>query len=268
MAASVKLAGGLMSALHAEVAGLRAAGAHAKASELLLGALLGQGDVGRGPFNDERLLELGRDGCECFDAILSTRRKYVQTFLVKEFPGKGLSVIAARDIEKGERLIAEDPLLKLTPDGAGRFDGKYYGDRQLARALLASLSHAVAFAGSDPMNSVIQTNGIRVVPSTSGGPDPTRANSDQPGSDSVFSVVFLTISRFNHSCAPCAEFCWNDSLGQGTIYSLSDIPSGSEITFNYGASGSRDERRDLLSDKFGFDCDCTLCASQAPSGEG
>ena len=57
-------------------------------------------------------------------------------------------MLAARAIEEGERMIEEAPLLTLTPDGEGRYDGTYASEmeRDEARALLATL--CIAGVGS------------------------------------------------------------------------------------------------------------------------
>ena len=46
-------------------------------------------------------------------------------FRVVAMPAKGYGMIAARDLEAGEVLVREEPLLRLTPDGDGRYDGAY-----------------------------------------------------------------------------------------------------------------------------------------------
>ena len=187
-------------------------------------------------------------------AILAARREHAATFRVTRVPGKDLGVVASRDIEEGERVIVEAPLLRLTPDGDGRYDGRYEGDdRSRARALLATLSIAadhLASSAGDTLNRVIETNAIRIMPNS------------EPGRATVFSVVFLTISRFNHSCAANAEFRWNSALGKGCIHVERHVAAGEEICFNYGVCGTRAERQRHLRERFRFECDCDLCVTE------
>ena len=65
--------------------------------------------------------------------------------------GKAIGVVASRDIDAGECVLQEPPLLTLTPDGAGRYDGRYNGrEPEQAKALLATLSAARPGAGMPP----------------------------------------------------------------------------------------------------------------------
>lgn len=156
--------------------------------------------------------------------------------------GKALGVVAARDIAPGELLLQERPLLKLTPDGEGRYDGTYSGEREATRSLLASLSAAKPGAGD--LGGVIETNGIIV----------------NHGQVDAFTVVQLMISRCNHSCAPNAAFSWDEELQLGRLVAKGPIRATTEVTINYGAFGSRARRQRMLFRRFNFTCSCELCS--------
>ena len=84
-------------------------------------------------------------------------------FDVRPIEGRGLAAIALRNLEVDEIVIREQPLLRLTPDGCGRYDGKYYRARDDARKALLTLAQDVGGAlgdAADPMTKVIETNGI------------------------------------------------------------------------------------------------------------
>ena len=156
---------------------------------------------------------------------------------------KALGVLATRNLAQGECLLREWPLLRLTPDGAGRFDGAYHGERERARALLSSLSAAKPGAGD--LGSVIETNGIVV----------------NAGTKEAFTVVNLMISRCNHSCSPNAAFGWDVELQEARLSTKRPIRAGDEVTINYlGARGSRARRQRLLLKRFNFVCKCELCS--------
>lgn len=168
-------------------------------------------------------------------------------FTVLPLEGKGLGAVANRDISIGEVLIREQPLLRLTPDGNGRYDGKYYQDRDEARAGLLSLAQDVGGARgdtADAMTKVIETNGIVL----DGG---------------ASSVTFLTVSRLNHDCDPNCRLYWDEGREEGSINAIKSIAAGDELSINYGAHSSRldDRQRHLLS-KFGFRCRCERCLQQ------
>ena len=157
---------------------------------------------------------------------------------------KALGVLATRNLAQGECLLREWPLLRLTPDGAGRYDGVYHGDRERARALLSTLSASKSGAGD--LGGVIETNGIVVSASRQRGP---------------FTVVNLMISRCNHSCSPNAAFSWDAELQEACLSTKSPIRAGDEVTINYlGSRGSRARRQRLLLKRFDFVCTCELCS--------
>ena len=187
---------------------------------------------------------------QLFSACDDTERAFIndawlsaQWVTVALIDGKQIGVLAAaRNLAAGECLLQEEPLLKLTPDGAGRYDGTYaFGDRERARGLLRTLSAAKSGAGD--LGGVIETNGIVV----------------NHGQTSAFTVVQLMISRCNHSCAPNAAFSWDDELMVGRLITKHPIPAGTEVTINYGAKGNREMRQQFLFDRFNFECACPLC---------
>ena len=133
-------------------------------------------------------------------------------FTVLPLEGKGLGAVANRDISIGEVLIREQPLLRLTPDGNGRYNGKYYQDRDEARAGLLSLAQDVGGARgdtADAMTKVIETNGIVL----DGG---------------ASSVTFLTVSRLNHDCDPNCRLYWDEGREEGSIGAIKSIAAGDE----------------------------------------
>ena len=193
-------------------------------------------------------------------------------------------------------MIEEAPLLTLTPDGEGRYDGTYASEmeRDEARALLATLcvagvgtadgagARAGARAGAGAgarvgagedgaearrahedashLGRVIEANAIVIEPSA------------EPGREIRFSVVCLMISRLNHKCSPScnAEFRWNTRLGKGTVYALRPIAPGEEICFDYGVGKlrSRADRQKVLREKFGFECCCERCREECDEERG
>jgi hypothetical protein len=164
---------------------------------------------------------------------------------VAPFDGKDLGVRSTRRIEAGAVLLREPPLLELAPDGAGRFDARYpSAARELARELLGTLSTAKP-AGRTALDCAVATNGFVL----------------RPGAPDTRSVTFLTIARFNHSCAPNCAFEWDEARQEGVVAASQPVEPGRELTINYGAgSDSRDERRAYLLERFGFECTCSKCA--------
>jgi len=173
---------------------------------------------------------------QAWEAVAHTVR------VVRASDAKSLGVVATRDIGVGEELFRERPLLVLKPDGAGRFDGTWGGESEMARALLATLSSAKQ--GQGVLGSQIETNGIVV-------------NYNSPH---AFTAVHLLLSRCNHSCKPNASFSWDAASEEGCLHATLPIPAGAAVEFNYGASGSRARRQRRLQQRFQFLCACELCS--------
>jgi len=79
--------------------------------------------------------------------------------------------------------------------------------------------------------------------------------------------VLLKSSRFNHSCASNAELVWRKEEKEGSeIRAVSKIKAGDEVTINFDILniGLRriSERQEILMDRWGFDCHCSLCEEE------
>ena len=76
--------------------------------------------------------------------------------------------------------------------------------------------------------------------------------------------IFPSLSRFNHSCVPSAEFRWNEKLFQQEIRAIRDIVPGEEITLCYFTvevmEQSKVDRQKYLEGHYGFTCDCQACS--------
>jgi hypothetical protein len=185
--------------------------------------------------------------CDAEVAESAAWRSVADTVAVVQQPGAGLGVVATRDVAAGECLLQERPLLLLTPDGAGRYNGAFRGDPEHAKLLLLTLSAAKPGAGQ--LGSVIETNGIII----------------RDGAAAAFTAVHHLISRCNHSCVPNAAFSWDAEAGVGRLVAELPIRAGEAIEFNYGARGSRARRQRRLQQRFCFECACELCSlSGAP----
>lgn len=157
---------------------------------------------------------------------------------------RSVGVLACRDLCADERLVQEVPLLILSSDGMGRYDGIYpetWG-RTHARLLLGTLS--AAQAGQGELGAVIETNGIVV----------------RPQEGAIFTAVHLLISRCNHSCRPNAHFAWDEESSVGCLWTKRPIRKGCEVLINYGARGCRRRRQRFLMRNFNFTCTCELCS--------
>ena len=134
-------------------------------------------------------------------------------FAVVPIPGKGMGCRATRDIQQGERLYAESPLVRqgpgaillrtaveaLSPADRLKFFGltqneERFGDKLTAEGILATNAH--------PCHEFMVTH----------------------------RGIFPTIARFNHSCESSAVYRYNSNLEKLTVHAIRRIGKGEEIT--------------------------------------
>jgi hypothetical protein len=73
--------------------------------------------------------------------------------------------------------------------------------------------------------------------------------------------LFLTMSRMNHSCRPNVNHHWSEGLRMALVFAARDIAAGEELRTTYGPSEwmGTGGRREFLSERFAFVCDCEMC---------
>lgn len=105
------------------------------------------------------------------------------------------------------------------------------------------------------MQSVFETNAITLAIT----PNLERGHS-------AGTAVFSGISRINHSCTPNVAHTWNQVLGVETVYAVRDIAPGEELTIAYVpvVCNGRQQRQAMLSEFYGFECDCIACSIITP----
>lgn len=77
----------------------------------------------------------------------------------------------------------------------------------------------------------------------------------------AFAIARIRLSPLQ--CDSNAVYKWHPSRGVLTVHATRDIPTGEEITFNYGFDSmfaTRAERQQRLRDTFGFVCTCEKCS--------
>lgn len=175
-------------------------------------------------------------------------------FEVRESGCKGQGGFATRDIQAGERILAEHPLVKwrresemseaaTESDLGALIDGISPGERRQ----FFELSQAALHGDSKSALGIWASNAY---PTDSG---------QEAG---VCSAVFVLACRLNHECRPNAHVYWNDNIRRLTVHALRAIGGGEEITVAYlggDADGTRAARQRQLEAKFGFVCTCPQC---------
>ena len=137
-------------------------------------------------------------------------------------------MFAARDLNVGERVIAERPLACWTVrEGESKesrlkaFAKVMEGMSTAQRQTFFSLSQAshLSATGERTAYSTWVTNALPIDYESSDG------STDSSG-------VFATICRLNHACTPNCMHEWNAALQMETIHVLSPLKRGDELTIS------------------------------------
>ena len=170
-------------------------------------------------------------------------------YIIKESPGKGQGIFAARHVVKGERVLVDKPFFVVTKPYNARTVLEEFQRMPFARRQQYMQLHCP--------NRSDNTNMIDVMCIF-------EANCFNIGSAAA---MFLTATRFNHSCLPNIYYSWSEKRDEIVLHSMTDIPEGEEMTICYGrAFCTRDQRQSELR-IYNFYCGCPACQTETASGK-
>ena len=181
--------------------------------------------------------------------------------------GRGHSLTATRDIKRGENIIDEAPLA-FVRWASGYAEGPYgtIPDTAITESSVQNAVHTLSPTNHENFLS-LPTKSRSPEDQTNRAQFTHNAFTASAQDGTTFSGIFLTASLMNHSCYPNVCFHWSGvSLpdSSGVVRAVSHIRAGEEITLSY----IRDEhclptaqRRQLLRQRYGFECACRLCAT-------
>ncbi|KAF2621887.1 SET domain-containing protein [Macroventuria anomochaeta] len=177
-------------------------------------------------------------------------------YIVEPSNGKGLGVFALHDLDIGDIVMRETPILKIDPPEYVRGTGypmaqvielvrkEFEGLSPDVQAEVMSLTYhatAVEEATTDKLGIIFRTNAYNT--------------DDQIG-------LFPKIARINHSCRPNTSYYWSKKLNKRVVYANRKIKKGEEFFVSYiGLLSSHEERQKRL-DRYGFKCTCEACAAE------
>jgi len=204
-------------------------------------------------------------GVECQKSHWKSHRPNCPHFVIKDIPGKGWGMMAARKLKPGTVILSEAPLLTVEhptpPTVTEELKHKNIFEDECAVAVLTAFDKLseenkkkylslVDSAMIDRANlpgvvlGKYQTNGIGITENKTG--------------------VYYMISRINHSCSPNARAVQaikeNENLKEVRAYV--QIEKGEEILISYinlEQFVQRDDRRNSLA-KWNFLCSCKICS--------
>ena len=175
-------------------------------------------------------------GIECQKADLDRHNWNCVPVMVKEFPGKGRGIVAARDIKMGERIFIDKPVIKLATDAKGEpVDPGFMASlrQQIEKLPTEAKSQYYKLTAGDRRNIYnVSRSDFEVLKLFL-----DNCKSYQ-GKDEYFtSVLHMNAALVNHSCVP------NAALGKlepteldgdqdlcDELRAIKDISKGEEIT--------------------------------------
>lgn len=166
-------------------------------------------------------------------------------FEIKEIEGKGMGVVATRDIKAGELILKETPLVTHS-NGA-------------PTAVLEQLVSTLSESDKDAYNSLYVNPSLAWLPRIMAV---FKTNAIGLGENADIGGVFVEGSRFNHSCRPNCSHMWDKKFGVQWLIAGREIKQGEEICIFYNVMREpREVRQRWLKEMFGFDCNCEACSA-------
>ena len=213
-------------------------------------------------------------GVECQRADWGRHEWNCVPVMVTEIPGKGRGPVAARDIEKGELIFNDKPVIKLATNAKG-----HPVDPDFMSSLKQQINSLPTEAQSQYNKLMTREDDNVYNLNRSDLEDFKRflANSKVFKKEtSSHAVLHLNYALVNHSCAPNAtnrgpQLDVVEDLN-AELRAVKNICKGEEITTCYFLDvkkfGSVPKKRKTgIKKVFGFDCKCPVCLGQVRSQE-
>ena len=197
--------------------------------------------------------------------------------MVTEIPGKGRGLVAATDIEKGELIFVDKPVIKLAVDTEFNFvDPEFMTSLKEQIESLPSEARAQYYKLTTRDGNTYQVHlsksDLKVL-------DMFVDNSKVLELNSRYCVLYLNMALVNHSCSPNATNTDvklgktdSDEDGNTELRAIKKICKGEEINICYFEgvqhySSIPRKRKTALKKHMGFDCKCPVCLGHVPLQE-
>ena len=170
-------------------------------------------------------------------------------FIVKESPGRGQGIFSARNVGKGERILMEKPFFVVS---------KEYNQQTVLDAFehmsLSRRKQYMQLTCPDRWDDIHMTDVMRIF----------EANCFNIGNRAA---MFLTATRFNHSCVPNTYYSWNENRSEIVFQVMIDISENEEMTICYGNPFRTFLQRRYELRIYSFRCNCSACQIETPFGQ-
>ena len=218
-------------------------------------------------------------GVECQRADWARHEWNCVPVMVTEVPGKGRGLVAARDIEKGDLIFKDDPVIKIAINDKGLpVDPEFMTSlkQQIERLPTEAKSQYYKLSTRADANTWSR-NENEVLKLFLSNSKVYQVYNEGKEKDE-YSLLHLNIALVNHSCAPNATNSGIPRKREGVedlrneLRAIRNISKGEEITICYFMDVKKfgsiprkmktDIRRSL-----GFNCECPVCLGQVPIQE-
>ncbi|TEA14144.1 SET domain-containing protein 5 [Colletotrichum sidae] len=176
-------------------------------------------------------------------------------FRVVEMPGKGLGLVAAKTIERGQRIMAHPPAVVIHRrfiddiDLENQYRTLDVAVNHLPEATRKTFMEQMGQSGGHKVHDIIHTNSFEL---------------GLPIQDGHHFANYPEVSRYNHDCRPNLAFYIDSDLRHYT-HAVRDINPGEELTISYVDSlSARHVRQDRAKRNWGFGCSCDQCSLPEP----
>ncbi|KAK2604630.1 hypothetical protein N8I77_007543 [Diaporthe amygdali] len=180
----------------------------------------------------------------------------VPSYEAKQIPGKGVGLIANRNITQGELIMARTPAVVVDGTAFNNLSTIHL-TQALAQAIkslpqghqkeyLRLSTHDDVATFEERVYKIFATNNFR-----------TKFTN---GND--FHSTFTEVSRLNHDCRPNSGYHFDASTLSQNVYAARDIRTGEELSIAYyDPLQARAARRHQLQSHWGFQCTCKHCTA-------
>ena len=193
-------------------------------------------------------------------------------FRVQRVEGKGMGVIAARDVYAGELIMNEMPLLSLTTEASS---GKRPSLDDYKRVLQVVKDKVQCLSLQQQERFYALSGYIRDTFDNDNDEESTTSTEEESEEPSVLDIfrtnalpmskghagIFPDLARLNSHCQPNLHYSWDETKKSATVYALRTIHAGEEMNICYmGPYFPKRDRRGYLAHNFGFTCTCSVCS--------
>ncbi|KAL6708100.1 SET domain-containing protein 5 [Coniothyrium glycines] len=179
-----------------------------------------------------------------------------EVYTVEESPGKGLGVFAAHDLQVGDIVMQETPVIQIEPPKVKK--GSPYPMSMVSSLVLEQFNALTIEQQKDVLSLTLQIRKADEVSVDRVGA--IFKNNAYNTGDHI--SLFPKIARINHSCRPNLSYYWNASRNRKIVYATRPIKKGEEVFVSYISLLLAQEDRQRYLDRYGFKCHCEACAQE------